>query len=173
MSEEELKKLLMRAGNYTAKYEKSSKEVADKLRQWSGGEVSEEEVNTILEELKADGFIDEVRFTERYVRDKMISYRKGPMMIRQELRLKGISSEVIEDELSKVSDEEWSEQLRDYLNPRLEKHRKKAKNMFDLRMRMGQLSYGRGYMREISDSVIEELLADVELDEGSEEYWYD
>lgn len=172
MSEGELRKLLIRAGNYTARYEKSAKEVADKLCLWSEGAVSDEEVNAILEELKKDGFIDEERFTERYVRDKMVSYRKGPMMIRQELKIKGISPELIDDELSGISDDVWREQLWDYLTPRLEKHRKKAKNKFDLRMRLGGLAYGRGYPREISDPVIEEMISDVDL-ESEDDFWYD
>lgn len=172
MTKDELDKLLVRAGNYTARYEKSSKEVSEKLYKWSGGLIAPDEIEWILEELKKDKFIDEVRFTERYVRDKMVSYRKGPIMIRRELFMKGIAENLIEEELAKIDDEQWLNNLRDYLNSRLEKQTKKAKSKFDLRRRLGQLAYARGYLREHSDPVIEEMIKDVDglSDDG---YWYD
>lgn len=173
MTRDELDKLLIRAGSYTARYEKSAKEVADKLKLWSGGEISDDEAHCILEELKKDKFIDEVRFTERYVRDKMVSYRKGPIMIKRELFSKGIPATLIDEELSKISDEDWMENLRDYLAPRLVKHQKKAKNKYDLRMRLGNLAFSRGYMRELSDPVIEKMIRDIEIKGEDDSVWYD
>lgn len=172
MTKDELDKLLVRASNYTARYEKSSKEVSEKLYKWSEGAISQDEQEWVIEELKKDKFIDEVRFTERFIKDKMVSYRKGPIMIRRELFMKGIPQNLIEDELSKIDDEEWVNNLRDYLMARFDKQRKKAKNKYDLKMRLGQLAYTRGYLREHSDPVIEEMIKDVE-GLNDDEYWYD
>ena len=158
MRPDDLEELLNRAGRYTARYEKAPKEVREKLIQWSDGEISNAEIADILARLTDEQFISEERYAERYVRDKLISLRKGPYLIRRELRQKGISEEVIERSLEAVSDKEWLEALEAYLEPRLEKQRKKAKGGYDLRMRLGGLAYQRGYPQELSDEVIEQLL---------------
>lgn len=175
MKEKDLEQLLNRAGSYTAKYEKSVKEVSDKLKIWSGDEITTDEIDQIIERLKEDHFIDEVRYADRFVRDKRISYHKGPMMIRQELLMKGISSAIIDDVLFSVTDEEWVETLEEYLIPRLEKNRKKARNGYELRMRMADLAYRRGFPRELYDPVLKRLLEGVKTDceDENDGYWYD
>lgn len=170
MERDEVEKLLIKAGNYTARYEKSAKEVRDKLLRWSKGEISEDEIDEIIERLKVDKFIDEERFVERFIRDKIISLRKGPIMIKRELIEKGISERTAQSALAKVSSEEWQEALGEYLSARLERQKSRAKNGYDLRQRLIGLSYGRGYPTDLSLPVIDSL--DLEMEEG-EDYFED
>lgn len=171
MTPEDLEQLLHRAASYTARYEKSPKEVREKLEKWSGGEISKAEAEAILGRLKSEQFISEGRYAERYIRDKIVSYRKGPYLIRRELLQKGIPEELIEQSLAEVSDAEWIEALEAYLTPRLEKHRKKARNSYDLRMRMQGLAYQRGYPRELLDELLEGLDLSVQGDDEEGEWW--
>lgn len=63
----------------------------------------------VLDQLALDGLLDDARFTEAYIR-----YRRtrgvGPLLIRQELRQKGIEGVTLEAALDVQSDD-WQESL--------------------------------------------------------------
>lgn len=171
MEQEDIKRFLVKAGSYTAKYEKTAQEVREKLVQWSEEELSSEEMDWIIEQLRKDKFIDEERYVERYIRDKVYSLRKGPMMIRQELKMRGVPAHLIEQGLNRIPYDDWFTSLRDYLAPRLERQKAKAKNEYDLRRRLQDTAYRRGYPSDISGEVIDGL--DLDLGEsGEDEYFF-
>lgn len=63
----------------------------------------------VLDQLTADGLLDDARFTEAYVR-----YRRtrgvGPLLIRQELRQKGVAGATLDAALDLQSDD-WQDSL--------------------------------------------------------------
>lgn len=170
MLDDELRRFLVKAGSYTSKYEKTRKEVADKLNQWSENTLSEEEKEWILAELTKDKFINEERYVERFIRDKVYSLRKGPMVIRQELKERGVASSLIENGLNAIPDDDWFTSLREYLVPRLNRQKSKAKSMYDLRRKLHDAAYRRGYPSEIREEVIDGL--DLDLNVENDEFDY-
>ena len=66
-----------------------------------------EAIETILGELAASGFVDEERFARAYARGKFRIKRWGRNRIRQELKLRDISSSIIQKGLSEIDGEEY------------------------------------------------------------------
>ena len=64
-------------------------------------------VETILAELEASGFVDEERFARSYARGKFRIKRWGKGRISQELKLRQISSALIQLGLSEIDGEEY------------------------------------------------------------------
>ncbi|MBR8770332.1 regulatory protein RecX [Porphyromonas levii] len=170
MEQEKLKRLLIKAGAYTAKYEKTAQEVREKLEQWTDEELTTAETDWIIEQLRKDKFVDEDRYAERYIRDKVYSLRKGPIAIRQELRNRGVPARLIEQGLQCIPYDDWYSSLRDYLAPRVERQRTKAKNEYDLRRRLSEAAYRRGYPSDIFNEVIDGL--DLEWSDEDEDKFY-
>ena len=72
-------------------------------------ENSAELIENVLQQLIADNLLNEVRFTESFIRYR-ISKGSGPIKIRHELNERGISSELINDSLDS-SYEFWHEYI--------------------------------------------------------------
>lgn len=173
MKQELLNELLVRAGRYTAKYEKSAKEVRDKLFQWSEEELTHSEADHIIEQLTAEKFIDEERYVERYLADKLEMHKKGPWLIRQELLTKGIAEKLIDKAFSNVADSEWEEALRSYILPRFDRIKSRSKNKTDLYYKLKDAAFRRGFSHDLFSKVYDKSLHRLiekcdELDEGME-----
>jgi regulatory protein len=82
---------------YASKAERSS---GDALRLMRGWHISEADSAKILARLREQKFIDDRRYAEAYVRDKMRFGSWGERKIRSGLYIKGISSEIISEAIS-------------------------------------------------------------------------
>lgn len=107
-AEKALKTSLRRSAmDYLARREHSRAELFDKLlRKFPELEAL---LSPVLEQLERDGLLSDERFTEAYIR-----YRRnrgfGPLLIRQELRGKGVSNDMLEIHLDS-KDSAWRESL--------------------------------------------------------------
>lgn len=171
MDEKEYKRLLNKAAAYCAKAEKSPKEVSAKLRQWSREPIEDDTIEQIITTLTKEKFVDEERYAEKYIGEKLDLLHKGPRMLSQELAMKGIPSDIIHAQLSEIPHEAWAEAAEAYLSPKLEGYRRKAKNSFDLRMRLSRAAHGRGFSSNIIDEVLGTFDLTVEGADGSDEYY--
>jgi regulatory protein len=91
-----------------ARREHSRAELLDKLQhRFPDAEALFAEV---LEQLTADGLLDDERFCEAYVRYRR-SRGAGPLLIRQELRQKGVAASTLQAALD-LSAPEWLDALR-------------------------------------------------------------
>lgn len=107
-AEKALKTTLRRSAmDYLARREHSRAELFDKLLR----KYPEQEsfLSPVLDQLEHDGLLSDERFTEAYIR-----YRRnrgfGPLLIRQELRGKGVSNGLLEAQLGS-GDFAWRESL--------------------------------------------------------------
>ncbi|MDO5036213.1 MAG: RecX family transcriptional regulator [Porphyromonas sp.] len=164
---EALKLLLRKATAYTARSEKSPAEVERKLWQWGEGVVDESMVSEVMDYLCRERYVDEERYARSYISDKRRFLNKGPMLLRMELRQKGIPDGVINKALSEVSREEWLETLNQDLSRRLEGYRKKSTNTYELRAKLVQAAYRRGFGAEYAEIVIDQMDLEVTRDEES------
>jgi regulatory protein len=167
MDDKEYKRLLNRAAGYCAKADHSTKEVREKLRRWAHEPLTDADIDRIVTRLEEERFLDEERYAHHFVSDKTTFLGKGPFMLRRELRMKGITDDLIEAELASIPDERWAELLAEYLAPKVERYRRKAKSPYDLRRRLMNAAFGRGYPSEIADRVISEM--DLTLEGETEE----
>lgn len=95
-----------------ARREHSRAELVDKLRRKFAEQAEgvEQLLPDVLDQLEQDGLLSDARFVAAYVR-----YRRsrgfGPLLIRQELRGKGVSSALLDAALAENT-QEWLESLR-------------------------------------------------------------
>ncbi|CAM3901604.1 recombination regulator RecX [Alkalicoccus chagannorensis] len=100
---DEMDKAYQRALNFLSFRMRSEKELREYLR---GQEVPEEEQEWMVEKLYELDFLDDERFAASFVRTRRDQSKKGPGVIRQELKQKGIDGETAEKALEQYSEEE-------------------------------------------------------------------
>lgn len=69
-----------------------------------------QEINAVIDEFREAGIINEQRFVESYIHYRQ-SQGYGPLRIHQELLLRGVAKEIIEDQLN-IADNTWLVQIR-------------------------------------------------------------
>jgi regulatory protein len=107
-----------------------------------------DEIETVLRSLKKIGLIDDKRFAEIWVRSRTTYRQKSKFMIKRELLQKGVPTDIIDDALAIVNDEESA----------LSVGLKKAKLLKDIDYgtfftRMSSFLARRGYNSDVARSV--------------------
>ena len=77
-----------------SKKELSEKQAFAKLQKWAGEEASKKDLEKTIAELKEDKYIDDARFAECYVRDKVRFSGWGPVKIMMKLSEAGVKRDV-------------------------------------------------------------------------------
>ncbi|ABR31014.1 RecX family transcriptional regulator [Thermosipho melanesiensis] len=101
---------------------RSEKEIRVRLK--SKG-YSDEEVEKTVLKLKEKGFLDDEKFAYLYTYDSLTLKKKGPFLIRMELKNLGVDEFIIEDALKKVLEEVNVEEIKEEITKGLDE--KKAK----------------------------------------------
>lgn len=103
--EDAFRKAYQRALNYLSYGLRSEKEVRDDLAQ----KEFEEHSDAVIEKLKEQRLIDDVEYAKAYVRTGANLNRKGPKVIANELKRRGIDELKIEEALPEYSEEDQVE----------------------------------------------------------------
>lgn len=82
--------------------QRTEKEITDKLKEKN---YSDEIVRYVLEYLKSYGYLDDQKYVELYLREKININRYGTIKLRNKLFQKGISPELIAVGLDSIDDE--------------------------------------------------------------------
>lgn len=99
--------LFSRAAAYCALAEHCRREVADKLRTWD----SEAEPEPILDQLEAEGYIDERRYARAFVNDKVRFQGWGRLKIQAALAQKHIPESFVREALEQMDEDKYQRQL--------------------------------------------------------------
>lgn len=83
--------------------EMCSGEVVKKLRDWR---IDPAESQKILRRLTQERFVDDERYARAYVRDRVVNARWGLLKVRQAMRLKQISNQLIERAIDEELDQD-------------------------------------------------------------------
>ncbi len=78
---------------------RSEFEIREKLKQKN---FSEEIAEEAISELKKYKYLDDEKFAESYIRDRMNLSQRGKLLIKMELAKKGISENIIENKLDEL-----------------------------------------------------------------------
>lgn len=146
---------LIRLRNLCSEKEKCSGDIKEKLRKWN---IAESEWDGILESLKKDRFVDDIRYTGYFVRDKQKIYKWGKEKIRFALKNKGIALDIINDALSTVDPENFEESLRTLLKKKsadLQKY-----NPYERKNRLIRFAIQRGFDYDLIFRIIDEFVRD-------------
>lgn len=111
-SDKTIKKYLSKAQFICSKSEKCTYDISEYLKK---NELSAEEIQTIINELVAEKFIDDFRYSQFYVSDKLKFNKWGRIKIRHALKQKRIPSHIIESAISEIDEENYFEILKSLL----------------------------------------------------------
>ena len=140
---ERQKQFLIKAASFCAYQERSLKEVRQRLREW---ELTEDEIEPIIAELIIQNYLNEERFTRAFAGGKFRVKKWGRLKIKQELKLRGVSNELIQKGLSEIDGDDYEETLRDLLE-------KKARSLrgepLDVKQKLVRFALSRGFESDI------------------------
>ncbi len=107
---------LQKAASFCAYQERTVKETRQRLYDW---ELSEEEIVCVLEELKAQNYLNEERFARAFAGGKFRVKKWGRLKIRQEMKLKGVPNDLIQKGLTEIDGDDYEAVLRDLLEKKI------------------------------------------------------
>lgn len=132
-----------------AQKEYCASELTQKFRQ-RGASLSD--IESVLARLEDEGYLDESRYARAFVSDKFRFDHWGRVKITYHLRHKGISSAAITEALSEIDEEEYQENLRDFLQSR--QRQTKAPTPAAARQKVVRAAVTRGYEAELVFNVL-------------------
>lgn len=106
------KQALNKAMALCARQEYCVGDIREKLKIWG---IEEEDRDIVIKELVKQKFVDDLRFTIAYVRDKVRFNQWGRVKIRYMLSAKKIPGQIIDRALDEIDMEVYTEVLKDLL----------------------------------------------------------
>jgi len=144
---------LTKAQTICAKQERCKADIRQKLFEWKLNPV---EHSWVLEQLVKDKFIDEVRYTGFYVRDKFKFNKWGKVKIEFELRSKQILPGMIKDALETIDDEAYIETCEHLLEQKLATFKNEENTK--IKEKLLRFGYSRGFEQELIFRITEKLI---------------
>ena len=119
-------------------------EMQEKMRRW---ELPEDAQARIMAKLVKERYVDDERYTQAFVKDKIRYNKWGRRKVEQGLWQKRIDEDIRKRVLDDVDDDEYLSVLR----PLLKQKRKtiKAKNDYELNQKLMRFALGRGFTFDI------------------------
>jgi regulatory protein len=140
---ERQKQFLIKAASFCAYQERSLKEVSQRLREW---ELTEDEIEPIITELTLQNYLNEERFARAFAGGKFRVKKWGRLKIKQEMKLRGLSNDLIQKGLSEIDGDDYEETLRDLLEKKARSLRGEAS---DIKQKLVRFALSRGFESDI------------------------
>lgn len=153
---ERQKQILIKSASFCAYQERTLKEVRQKLREW---EVIEEDAEPVIAELIAQNYLNEERFARSFARGKFRVKKWGRLKIRQEMKLRGLSNELIQKGLTEIDGDAYEEVLRDLLE-------KKARSLRGESLAVKQKIVRFALSRGFESDIVWDLLKTIGLEDN-------
>lgn len=145
-------KALSRMANLCARRECCVFDIRTKLMHY---ELDFEAIERIIEHLKKEKYIDELRFARSFINDKMRFNKWGKVKIDFGLRQKKIPQDIIAEAFLDFSDEQLNASLEDVLSAKWKTI--KGKSEQDKRTKLIRFALGRGFEMNHVLAYIEKL----------------
>lgn len=124
-----------------ARSERSSGDALRLMKRWG---VSDEDAQKVLARLLAERFIDDSRYAEAFVRDKLNLSGWGAYKIKSALRAKGVSKEIIDEVAAQMIEAaDMCERLEEIMVRRL--RTLKYSSPYDAKTKLIRFAASRGY----------------------------
>lgn len=161
-SEEELKEILHKdeikksynmSLNYLSFRMRSEKEIKDYLISKS---YQVEIVDIVITKLRNNHYVNDMEFAKAFVRSRIKSSTKGPLMLRQELQKKGISETNIQEGLKEFRIEKQLEVAMYFAEKN--KGQKKGLSEYQVKQKIGQALIAKGFSLELVKTALAKIL---------------
>jgi regulatory protein len=140
------------AARYCSVAERCTQEIKTKLSQF---ELSDEAVDTIVEYLKQEGFIDETRYIKAFINDKFHFQKWGRLKIKQQLLFKKLDECNIDFCLSQIDTESYNNQLTTLLKTKSKLL--KGSSEHDTKAKLYRFALSKGYESTVIFSRLKQL----------------
>lgn len=135
---------------------RTEKEIRDYLyKKIINTHFSRPQVEEVIEKLKEQGLIDDKKFVDLYIKDRLLLKPKGAKMLKKELKAKGIKDDLIDDYFQKnnIDEEKIAKEL-------LKKRWSRFQNIDIKKTKEKAFRFllSRGFSYEIAKKTIEDLL---------------
>ena len=141
--------VLAKAQKYCVYQERCQWDIEKKFNDW---QVDDEIRDNILSELIAQGFVNEERFAKQFAGGRFRMKLWGKQKIKSELKMRQISNYSITKALKNIDESEYRLTLQKLIAKKQKEIQEKSP--FDLKQKIAQYLYGKGYE---SDLIWEEL----------------
>lgn len=111
-----------------------------------------EYINKAIEKLKNEGYLNEKRYIEAYINDKVNLTSFGPYKIKRNLLDLELPENLINDYLETISYETWKEKLTNIINKRLKLMKNKSSNNIKNKLKVDL--FNLGYQNELIDELL-------------------
>ena len=139
-----------------ARSERSSGDALRLMKRWG---VADDEARKVLARLMAERFIDDRRFAEAFVRDKLNLSGWGAYKIKMSLRTKGVAREIIEEVVSQMIEAtNMKERLEDIMQRKL--RTLKYSSTYEAKTKLIRFAASRGYDIEEAVECASKILKD-------------
>jgi regulatory protein len=122
-----------------------------------------EDIDETIRMLTREGFLNDRFLAEQWVKARLKNKNKGRCILKQELHQKGIESEIIEEVMSQISDEEEFDSCLTFAVKKLRQSRNRAPRCIKKRLYASLIR--RGFTHETVAQVIKHLIQTNELEE--------
>lgn len=141
-----------------ARSEHSSGDALRLMKRWG---VADDEARKVLSQLQNERFIDDARFAEAFVRDKLNLSGWGAYKIKMSLRAKGVSREIIEEVVAPMIEAtDMKERLEDIMQRKL--RTLKYSSPYDAKSKLIRFAASRGYDMEQAVECASKLIKDID-----------
>ena len=124
-----------------ARSERSSGDALRLMKRWG---VADDAARKVLSKLQADRFIDDARYAEAFVRDKLNLSGWGVYKIKSALRTKGVSKDIIDEVIAPMIEAtNMKERLEDIMKRKL--RTLKYSSAYDAKNKLIRFAASRGY----------------------------
>lgn len=123
-------------------------------------DIDEDATERVIHHLMNEGFINEDRYAKAFVRDKFHHNRWGRIRIEQELRMKGISQNLIDDALLEIDEDDVRETLLHLMEKKLPSV--KGRNVYEIKAKLMRFAMSRGFDIDLIRSVADEVISDTD-----------
>ena len=138
-----------------ARAEKCSGDALRLMRRWG---LSDADARGVLARLEKERFIDDRRYAEAYVREKMRFSGWGVHKIRAALRAKSVAPDIIAVALDQLTPEGNTERLAEMIRKKAAKT--SYKNAYDLKAKLVRFGMSRGFDLDDVIAATEEYLCE-------------
>jgi len=139
----------LKAENYCAYQERAQQEVRDKLYSWG---LNEEEVENVLANLISENFLNEERFAIAYCNGKLRMKGWGKIKIKQALKTKRVSDQLIKIAFKQVDLDEYERILNHIIDKKLREIT--SKDRYTIKNKVYQFALSRGFESDLIFSIL-------------------
>ena len=144
---------IKRAASFCAESERNVAEVERKLRKWG---VDDDDIDSIIDRLKSDDFLNEERYCKAYINDRFKLNHWGKVKIRYELGKRDVDRQYIDTALANIDDDEYFEVLKEVVEAK--RRTIKDTDTYSASAKILRYALTRGFESDIVSKVIKDFV---------------